>query len=36
LKNLFDFGFEVQWEGEMGGELLETVVGLRDGKHLLS
>src|SRR5213593_3054482 len=27
-----DFGFEVQWEGEMGGELLETVVGLRDAK----
>ncbi len=27
-----DFGFEVQWEGEMGGELLETVVGLCDAK----
>jgi catechol 2,3-dioxygenase-like lactoylglutathione lyase family enzyme len=27
-----DFGFEVQWEGEMGGALLETVVGLRDAK----
>jgi catechol 2,3-dioxygenase-like lactoylglutathione lyase family enzyme len=27
-----DFGFEVQWEGEMGGELLETVVGLRGAK----
>ena len=27
-----DFGFEVQWEGEMGGGLLETVVGLRDAK----
>ncbi len=27
-----DFGFEVQWEGEMSGELLETVVALRDAK----
>lgn len=27
-----DFGFEVQWEGDMSGELLETVVALRDAK----
>lgn len=27
-----DFGFEVQWEGDMSGELLENVVALRDAK----